>query len=363
MPEPISRTTLQSRSASPRSRTSTGFRPPRPSHGVSSHCGMNSSRRPSVSAVAEPLHLLDPAQPGLADRSPGFPAGDGPHGEAGQPGEQLAGHAQAGPHVGHEPGRSRPGRLVRPDLRLGLPLASRKSSGDSSRPIRPWGTTCVPSRDRGRRLCCGLPGSAWRSPCRTSLPDGDPRSILRQVGRVKQYCLQICLFGSVRPRRQAIRVHDGHPAPDGEPVGVDHDVGPPGPGRGRGQQAAKPWSRASRPSAWVRASSAPVLEEPPGFPEHPGPGDAEGPTHPAVGQVEDRFQVDLDGGQHQGQGHPGRDAQAEVLLPGLVQGRGLVAAGVDGAEAPGGVQRPPVNWLPTPAIRSPGLARRTLATR
>lgn len=34
MPEPIRKATLQSRSASPRSRTSTGFRPPRPSHGV-----------------------------------------------------------------------------------------------------------------------------------------------------------------------------------------------------------------------------------------------------------------------------------------------------------------------------------------
>jgi hypothetical protein len=32
---------------------------------------------------------------------------------------------------------------------------------------------------------------------------------------------------------------------------------------------------------------APVLEEPPGFPEHPGPRDAECLTPPAIGQVED----------------------------------------------------------------------------
>src|SRR2546425_836812 len=60
---------------------------------------------------------------------------------------------------------------------------------------------------------------------------------------------------------------------------------------------------------------APVLEEPPGFPEHPGPGDAACLTYPAVGQVEDRLQVDLDGGQHQGQASPdSTDQPGEVRL-------------------------------------------------
>ena len=48
IPEPIMRAVLQSRSVSPRSSTSTGFRPPRPSDGVSSHWRMNSGCIPSA---------------------------------------------------------------------------------------------------------------------------------------------------------------------------------------------------------------------------------------------------------------------------------------------------------------------------
>ena len=51
MPEPIKKTVRQSRSVSPRSRTSTGFKPARPSHGVSSQCGMNWGSRPSANAL------------------------------------------------------------------------------------------------------------------------------------------------------------------------------------------------------------------------------------------------------------------------------------------------------------------------
>ena len=50
---------------------------------------------------AESLHLFDPTQPGLADRPSRFPAGDGAHGEARQPGEQLSGYTQTGPDVGY----------------------------------------------------------------------------------------------------------------------------------------------------------------------------------------------------------------------------------------------------------------------
>ena len=61
----------------------------------------------------------------------------------------------------------------------------------------------------------------------------------------------------------------------GDPVGVDHGVGPAGSRRGRDQEGREAAVAGNPAEGLGEGLSAPILEEPPGFIEHAVPGDAQ----------------------------------------------------------------------------------------